>query len=207
MCFRTDWECSKQQLSWTCLMLNIVIVYLIVGVLFQHAYVLIKLGPNYEFASLFTMLSWIEGICSLVLLVDTIFVMCGTGNLFLVSIILGFLLNSVLLISGSFSIIAYTDAYVVVRGFFSERLYYYETTHECCGINGPQDYGVPISNDTIPLSCYKHRKALPKNLYERGCLYAAYDSWFWFIFSNCYWFAFVLMIVDIVCHFKLRQRL
>ncbi|XP_051859686.1 uncharacterized protein LOC117567275 isoform X3 [Drosophila albomicans] len=84
MCFRTDWECSKQQLSWTCLMLNIVIVYLIVGVLFQHAYVLIKLGPNYEFASLFTMLSWIEGICSLVLLVDTIFVMCGTGNLFLV---------------------------------------------------------------------------------------------------------------------------
>ncbi|XP_034483980.1 uncharacterized protein LOC117789068 [Drosophila innubila] len=188
-------------------MLNVVIVYLFVGVLFQHVYVLIKLGPSYELASLFTLLSWIEGICSLVLLVDGVFIMCGMGALFMVAIILGFLLSVVLLISGSFSVVVYTDAYVVVRGFYSEKLYHYEMTHECCGINGPKDYGVPITNDTLPISCYRILKAQSDYLYTRGCLYASSNNWFWFIFSNCYWFAFTLMIIDIICHFKLRQRI
>ncbi|KAM8709123.1 hypothetical protein ACLKA7_016006 [Drosophila subpalustris] len=167
-------------------MLNVVIVYLFVGVLFQHVYVLIKLGPTYELSSLFTLLSWIEGISSFVLLVDVVFIICRMSTLLMVAIILGFLLSFVLLISGSFSVVTHTDAYVVVRGFYSEKLYYYEMTHDCCGINGPEDYGVPITNDTLPISCYKDLQAKPEYLFTRGCLYASSDNWFWFIFSNCY---------------------
>lgn len=99
----------------------------------------------------------------------------------------------------------YTDAYVVVRGYHSKVLYFYEKIYSCCGINGPQDYydADSFQNDSIPLSCYKNRVAEPENLYTRGCLFASTDNWFWFVFSNCYWFVFVLVIVDAYLHFKL----
>lgn len=111
-----------------------------------------------------------------------------------------------LLVLGSMAVVLYTDAYVVVRGFDSKALYYYEMIYKCCGINGPHDYG-NVSSDAIPLSCFKDRKSeKPENLYTRGCLMVSTDNWFWFVFSNCYPLVFVLIVVDVYLHFKLRQR-
>lgn len=115
------------------------------------------------------------------------------------------ILTLFVLVLGSMAVVLYTDAYVVVRGFDSQDLYYYETIYKCCGINGPQDYG-NISSDSIPLSCYKNRKAdKPQNLYTRGCLLVSTNNWFWFVFSNCYPLVFILIVVDFYLHVKLRR--
>ncbi|XP_017861993.1 PREDICTED: uncharacterized protein LOC108613203 isoform X2 [Drosophila arizonae] len=106
-----------------------------------------------------------------------------------------------------YSVIRYTDVYVVVRSFYTDNLWNYEIVYHCCGIDGPANYGNVSQKDVVPASCYRNQVETPANLYHRGCLFATEDSWFWFVFANCYWFAFVLFFVNLITHWKLRKCL
>ncbi|KRF84137.1 protein late bloomer isoform X1 [Drosophila virilis] len=207
MCFKTEWECTSQQLTGACLMLNGVLTYLYLGSLFQFVYVLCKLGTDYEFGTLYVLLSWVEGICILLLLVDLCWVCCKMGNLLLAAIIPAYTMGFFLLIAGSMSVVKYTDIYVVVRSFYTDNLMTYENIYQCCGIDGPKSYGNANTTWNVPPSCYRNQDEKPENLYQRGCLYATQDHWFWFVFANCYWFAFVLFTVNLITHWKLNRCL
>ncbi|XP_032596925.1 uncharacterized protein LOC116805891 [Drosophila grimshawi] len=207
MCFRTEWECSRQQLTATCLMLNGVLMYLYVGALFQYLYVLWHLGTDHQFGTLYITISWVEAICLFVLLVDLICIGFKWRNVLLGLMVVVFMIGLFLMVAGSISIAKYTDVYMVVRSFYSDSLWSYETSFECCGINGPSDYGNPTVLDDIPLTCFEGRVSKPELLYNRGCIYATDDNWFWFVFENCYWFAFILCGVNLVTHWKLWQRI
>ncbi|XP_023161635.2 uncharacterized protein LOC111593216 isoform X2 [Drosophila hydei] len=165
------------------------------------------MGSSYEFSTLYVILSWVEGVCLFVLIVDLCWVCCHMGTLLLASISVAYSLGVFLLFAGSYSVIMYTDVYVVVRSFHTDNLWSYEIVYHCCGINGPSDYGNVSQKDTVPVSCYKDQEEKLENLYKRGCIFATDDSWFWFVFSNCYWFAFVLFCANLITHWKLRERL
>ncbi|KRG05761.1 uncharacterized protein LOC26527161 [Drosophila mojavensis] len=207
MCVKTAWECTSQQLTGACLMLNGVLTYLYSGTLFQFVYVTVKIGKVYEFSTLYVLMSWVEGICVFLLLLDLCWICCRMGNLLLASIIVCFSLGVFLLFAGSYSVIRYTDVYVVVRSFYTDNLWNYEIVYHCCGIDGPANYGNVSQKDVVPASCYRNQVETPTNLYRRGCLFATEDSWFWFVFANCYWFAFVLFFVNLITHWKLRKCL
>lgn len=123
------------------------------------------------------------------------------------AIIPAYTMGFFLLIAGSMSVVKYTDVYVVVRSFYTDNLMTYESIYQCCGIDGPKSYGNANTTWNVPPSCYRNQDEKPENLYQRGCLYATQDHWFWFVFANCYWFAFVLFTVNLITHWKLNRCL
>ncbi|XP_017843285.1 uncharacterized protein LOC108600307 isoform X2 [Drosophila busckii] len=190
MC-KSEWSYSKHQLKWACVLLNCVIV----------------LGNDYAFNTLFTLLIGLEATVMPSLLVDIIFIVRSLKFMLLATSILNTLLCLALLFAGSMSVIKFTDVYVVTREFRNGILHHYEEQRGCCGIHGPGDYEDLKENNTIPKSCYHNHNITPEHLVERGCLYAATGTWFWFIFSNCYWVAFALIIVNDVYHWKLIKAI